>query len=313
MGINFFMHQVIVVMGPTASGKSDFAVALAQHLILHKKEYGITGVEIISADSRQVYKGLHIGSGKITPREMRGITHHMLDIVSPTRTYTVAQYQKTGRKILEKILSQKKVVIVCGGTGLYIDALLKDIEFPSVPPDRKLRTKFEKMEAKDLFLILKKLDPHRARHIDQYNRQRLIRAIEIASHIGASPRPQKQKLIYKTLFLGINPPDSILFTRIEKRLRKRLKTGMIEEVQTLHDMGVSWDRLERLGLEYRYVSRYLRDMLTKKELHNELYAEIKKYAKRQRTWFKRNTKIHWMPPRASMPDMIALAHHYLTS
>lgn len=306
------MHRVIVVMGPTASGKSDFAVALAKHLILHRKDYGITGAEIISADSRQVYKGLTIGSGKITSREMRGIVHHMLDVISPTRTYTVARYQKTGRKILEKILSQKKIAIVCGGTGLYIDALLKNVQFPPVPPDTKLRTKLEKIETKDLFSLLKKIDLRRARHIDKHNRPRLIRAIEIASHIGASPQLQKQNLIYKTLFLGINPPDSILFTRIEKRLRKRLRAGMTQEVKTLHDTGVSWDRLERLGLEYRYVSRYLRGMLTKKELHNELYAEIKKYAKRQRTWFKRNTKIHWMPPQTSIPEMIALTRHHLT-
>ena len=168
-----FRPKIIVVLGQTASGKSEFAVKLA------KKFNPPVGGEIISADSRQVYKGLDIGSGKIIKKEMKGVPHHLLDITSPKRTFTVYQYQKLAKKALKDIIKRGKIPIICGGTGLYIDSIIYGIKFPEVPPNPKLRKKLEKRTTEELFKQLQKLDPRRAQNIDKYNRRRLIRALEI--------------------------------------------------------------------------------------------------------------------------------------
>ncbi len=161
--------KIIVIPGPTASGKSNLAVKLA------KKFNG----EIISADSRQVYKGLDIGSGKITKKEMRGVPHYLLDVASPKRTFTVSQYQKLAKKALEKILAKNKLPIVCGGTGFYIDALIYNYNLPAIPPQPKLRKQLEQKSTEELFEQLKKIDLKRAENIDKNNRRRIIRALEI--------------------------------------------------------------------------------------------------------------------------------------
>ncbi|OGM91272.1 tRNA (adenosine(37)-N6)-dimethylallyltransferase MiaA [Candidatus Wolfebacteria bacterium RIFCSPHIGHO2_01_FULL_48_22] len=275
---------VIAIVGPTASGKSDLAVKIAR----------ASGGEVISADSRQVYTGLDIGSGKIMQREMRGVPHHMLNIASPAHTYTVAQYQKRARRVLERLLREGKTAVICGGTGQYVDAILRDISFPEVKPDRELRAGLEKVSTPKLFSRLKKLDPARARTIDRHNRRRLVRALEIALHIGASPKQGGKKYMYPTFFIGINPPQKILHKKIYDRLLKRIRGGMLAEVHRLHEQGLSWRRLEQLGLEYRYAARHLQGKLSKQGMIDQLYSEIKKYAKRQMTWFKRNEDIHWV-------------------
>jgi tRNA dimethylallyltransferase len=284
-------YKIVAVVGPTASGKSDLAVEIARAI----------GGEVISADSRQVYKGLDIGSGKITKKEMRGVAHHLLDVASPLRTYTVAQYQKQGRSAIQKLLKRGVVPVVCGGTGLYVDGLLYDTRFPEVKPDKKLRAAFEKMDASRLFALLQKKDPARAANIDKHNKVRLIRALEIAAHIGHTPVAIRlpaqagHTLLYPTLFIGINPPQDVLQKKIHARLLQRLKHGMAAEVRRLHAQGVSWKRLEELGLEYRYVARFLQNKISKQEMLEQLFSEIKKYSKRQMTWFKRNKDIHWIP------------------
>jgi len=287
-------YKLIVILGPTASGKSNLAVKIARK---------IDG-EIISADSRQVYKGLNIGSGKITKKEMRGIPHYLLNVASPKRTFTVTQYQKLAKKTLIDIIKRDKIPIICGGTGLYIDALIYDYQFPQVPPQPKLRKQLEKKSTEKLFEQLKKLDPRRATNIDKNNRRRLIRALEICISTG-KPTPSLNDIRVNPLLSFGNPRQSASILKIgikkspeelklliKKRLIKRLNR-IIKEVKNLrHEL--LWQRLDDLGLEYRYVSRYLRGLINKKEMVESLEKEIYRYAKRQMTWFKKDEKIHWI-------------------
>ncbi len=277
--------KLIVILGPTASGKSALAVELARRF----------NGEVVSADSRQVYRGLDIGSGKITKREMRGIRHHLLDVVSPRRRFTAADYQKKARKAVRDILKRGKLPIICGGTGLYIDALLYDTSFPAVKPDPVLRKKLEKLSAAQLFAQLQQRDPRRAASIDRHNKRRLVRALEIVRSTGKPvPMATNNTFLYDTLKLGIRLSAQDLASRIHTRLMARLKGGLVAEVRKLHTDGLSWKRLEEFGLEYRYISRYLKGEMDKKEMLQQLEREIVRYAKRQMTWFKRDTDIVWV-------------------
>jgi tRNA dimethylallyltransferase len=279
--------KVIVIVGATTTGKSAYAVTLAKN---------IKG-EIISADSRQVYRGLNLLSGKITKKEMRGIPHHMLDIVSPKKSYTVADFKKTGEKIIQDILSRDKTPIIVGGTGFYIDALVSGNVLPEVPPNQVLRKKLTLNSAEKNFVLLKKLDPNRAKTIDRHNNVRIIRAIEIVQAVGKVP-PLKHGLSkYETTWIGLNVPDELLKKKIHIRLQNRLKSGMLREAKKLHESGVSWKRMHELGLEVRYTALYLQGKINKKEMLEKLEQEIWQYAKRQKTWFKRNKEIDWIDPR----------------
>lgn len=274
--------HIIVVCGPTATGKSDYAVTLAKKI----------GGEIISADSRQVYKGLDVGSGKITKKEMKGVPHHLLDIASPKSTFTVERFQKLGKKAIADILKRGKTPIICGGTGFYIDALVYESSFPAVPPNKTLRATLEKKSTEELLSLLKEKDPERAETIDTKNKVRLIRALEIVDAIGKVPEIKKESP-YDIEWIGLDFPDEILKERIHVRLLKRLKMGMIKEVEKLHTQGLSWKRMRELGLEYRFLAEYLTGKLTKEEMTTQLESAIWQYAKRQRTWFKRNKEIGW--------------------
>ncbi|MFH0755154.1 MAG: tRNA (adenosine(37)-N6)-dimethylallyltransferase MiaA [bacterium] len=276
--------KIIVILGPTATGKSDFAVQIA------KKFNG----EIISADSRQVYKGMNLGSGKITKKEMGGIPHHLLDIVSPKTFFSVAKYKKLAEKEIDKIILKNKIPIICGGTGFYIDSIVKNISFPKVKPNKKLRQKFEKYSVEKLFEILKKLYPSRAKNIDKKNKIRLIRAIEIAKTLGNIPKIKEGKNKYNFIFIGLDIDDKILKEKISIRLLTRIKAGMIQEVKKLHKNGVSWKRLESFGLEYKQVAFFLQNKIKKEQMIENLKNEIWHFVKKQRTWFKKNKKIIWL-------------------
>ena len=277
-------QKIIVILGPTSSGKSDLAVILA------KKFKG----EIISADSRQVYKGMNIGTGKITKKEMRGIPHHLLDVANPKRKYSVAQYKREAQKIIRDISCRGKIPIICGGTGFYIQAIVDNIVFPKVKSNPTLRRELKKFSTEELFLKLKKLDNFRAKNIDSHNPHRLIRAIEIATELGLVPNlearlPSK----YDVLQRGIKTTDDVLKERIYKRLLARLRRGMVAEVKRLHTEGVSWKRMEELGLEYKFISWFLQEKISKEEMVKQLNTAIWQYAKRQKTWFKRDERIKW--------------------
>jgi len=278
--------KVIVIVGPTASGKSSLSVRLA------KKIKG----EIISADSRQVYKGLNLGTGKITTKEMDGVPHYLLSVANPKRQFSVAEYKNLANVALRDIVTRKKYPIIVGGTGFYIDTLLGDITLPLVPPNLKLRKRLDKMGAQELFLLLKKLDPRRAKTIDNKNKVRLIRAIEIAKKLGRVPKQINKPKDFDVLYIGLCLPDTTLRRYIHQRLLKRVKDGMITEVKTLHKNGLSWKRMEELGLEYKFLALYLQNKVPKKEMLKDLETAIWQYSRRQMTWFKRNKEIRWFDP-----------------
>lgn len=279
--------KIIVILGPTASGKSELAVKLA------KKFNG----EIISADSRQVYKGMDIGTGKITKKEMKGIPHHLLDVVSPKETFTVAKFKKLAEKAVKEISAKNKLPIICGGTGFYVDSLIYDWDIPKVTPKPEIRKNIQYKTTEELFKMLSGLDPERAATIDKNNKARLVRALEIVLATGA-PVPkfkpfEKKNSPYKFIKIGIRLSNEELKSKIHARLLKRFKEGMISEVERLRRQGVSWKRLDGFGLEYRWVSRYLRGLVAEEEMVKTLKRESWRYAKRQMTWFKRDKNTIW--------------------
>ncbi|MES2023581.1 MAG: tRNA (adenosine(37)-N6)-dimethylallyltransferase MiaA [Patescibacteria group bacterium] len=276
--------KIIVILGPTSSGKSDLAVQIARK---------VNG-EVISADSRQVYKGLDIGSGKITKKEMQGVPHHLLDVANPKNKFTVTDYKELANKKIEEIITRGNVPIICGGTGFYIDAVVNGIILPEVPPNEKLRKSLDEKSELELFKILKTLDKNRAKTIDAKNKIRLIRAIEIAKALGKVPKIKKQNLPYEFTKIGLYVPKEILAEKIHTRLLARIKKGMLNEAKKLHKQGLSWKRMEELGLEYRYMALYLQKKITKGEMLARLNSEIFKYSKRQMTWFKRDKEIKWI-------------------
>lgn len=274
--------QILVVLGPTSSGKSDLAVLLAKHF----------NGEVISADSRQVYKGLDIGTGKITNKEMKGVPHYLLDVAHPKSTFSVSQFKSRAEKAIATILKKNKLPILCGGTGFYIDAVVNNQILPNVPPSKTLRKELAKKTTSELFKILSKLDNTRAKTIDAHNPVRLIRAIEIATALGKVPKVKTNKP-YNTLFIGIAPSEEVLKIRIHTRLLKRMKQGMVAEAKKLHDQGLSFKRMEDLGLEYKYLALLLQKKISKEEFLVQLETAIWHYVKRQITWFKRNKEITW--------------------
>ena len=305
---NGVFNKLIVILGPTASGKSEMAVKLA------KKFNG----EIVSADSRQVYKGMDIGTGKVTKKEMKGIPHHLLDISSPKRRFTVVQFRKLALKAINKIfknrvsvnrsevkkkenfkegklLRQGKIPILCGGTGFYIQAVVDGITIPEVRPDWRLRSDLNKLGVEELFKKLKKLDPKRARTIEKKNPRRLIRAIEIVLKTkGPVPPFKKQPLSCPILMIGIKKSPEKLKKLIKKRFLKWLRQGLIKEVKNLKKSGLSWKRIEEFGIHYRIVAQYLQEKINYKKMIENSIIELQNYAKRQLTWFKKEKRIKWI-------------------
>lgn len=276
--------KIIVVLGPTASGKSDLAVKLA------KKFNG----EVVSADSRQVYKGMDVGTGKVTKEEMKGVPHHLLDVANPKRRFSVSQYKKLAEKEIEGIIKRKKLPIVCGGTAFYIKALVDGTTIPEVSPDWKLRESLEKKDTETLYKKLLKLDPLRAKNIDKNNRRRLIRALEIIEKTKNRVPKTKNLSLYNPLFLGIKIDQEMLNKKIDKRLNKRLNEKMVEEVKEIRKNEVSFKRLEEFGLEYRWIALYLQNKVDYKEAVESLSRDIKRFSKRQMVWWKHDKKISWI-------------------
>jgi tRNA dimethylallyltransferase len=268
---------VYVVCGPTATGKSDHAVELALK---------VNG-EVISADSRQVYLGMDLGTGKITLEEMKGVPHHLLDIKNPDEDFSVEEFQKLAFEKIEEILARGKTPIICGGTGFYIQAITENIIFQDIPKNETLRKELEEKSLEELKEILAEIPQEENSKIDVENKRRLIRAIEIGEFLGKIPAIQKGPKMYDFEFTYLDFPDEILKDRIEKRLEKRLEMGMVMEVAKLHEDGLSWKRLENFGLEYKYIAEFLQGKISEEEMLETLKLKIWQYAKRQRTWFKK--------------------------
>ncbi len=269
--------KVIVIVGPTASGKSDFAVDFAL------KNNG----EIISADSRQIFKNLNLGTGKITKEEEQGVPHYMLDVCDIGNNFSVAEYKSLAMPILEDILARGKTPIICGGTGQYIDALIFNQEIPRVEPNMKLRNELDKKTTAELYKELLKKDSRRAKTIDKHNRVRLIRALEIIASLGKVPTIKKSKLRFDTKIFLLNPSREILRERIQKRLIKRLELGMLEEGEKISAMNFSDIQIKKLGIEYISMNKYLKNKINIAEMMEEIITKSMQYAKRQQTWNKK--------------------------
>ncbi len=280
------MKKIIVVLGQTATGKSGVAVKLAEKF----------DGEIISADSRQIYKGLDIATGKVTKKEMRDVPHHMLSIVSPKKVFSVAEWQEKTKKIIGGIVARGKVPIICGGTGFYIQSIVENIVLPEVPPNTKLREKLQNKTAGELVKILQKLDSRILKTIDRKNPVRLIRAIEIATELGVMPKLQRSAPDYEILQIGLKLPEKILREKIHERVLTRFKKGIFAEATKLHSGGLSFRRMRSLGLEYRLLADFLEKKISRADFVRQLETADFKYARRQWQWFKRDEKIQWLSP-----------------
>lgn len=275
--------KILVIVGPTASGKTSLSIELAKQF----------NGEVISADSRQVYRGLDIGSAKVSKEEMDGVPHHLIDIADPNDTYNASDFKRDAEKAVNDILSRGKLPIICGGTFFYIDALLNKISLPEVEPDEALRTELEEKSVGELLSILEKLDPVRASNIEKDNKRRLVRAIEIAETLGVVPPPQLTDSPYEVLTIGLGVDMATHGEVLKKRIEERLDIGMVEEVENLVKVGVTHDKLDSFGLEYRYISRYLQGQMGYEDMIEELSIKSRQFAKRQMTWLKREQSIKW--------------------
>lgn len=290
-------YNCVVILGPTAVGKTSVAVALADFL------HG----EVISADSRQTYKGLDIGSGKdLCEYQVDGhpVPYHLIDITTLESEYNVFNYQTDFYRVFEEITGRGKLPVVCGGTGMYLDSVIRGYDLITVPENPELHKKLENRELSDLANELITLKPDLHNKSDLLEKDRVIKALEIAlfenSEEGKAARLKINRPDIKPLIIGTTLERKQVVENIEIRLRQRLEEGMIEEVQRLHDEGASWERLEKLGLEYRYCSLYLEGKISDKEdLFQQLFIQIRQFSKRQMTWYrgmeKKGVKIHWLP------------------
>ena len=273
--------KVVAVVGTNASGKSALGVELA-------KRYG---AEIISADSRQVFRGLDLGSGKITPEEMQGVPHHLIDVREPNEFFSMADFQRMSYAAIDGILARGRLPMIVGGTGLYVDSVLDGYLLSDREPDLSYRAELEKLTTPQLYDMLLTLLPDA--QVDRNNRNRVMRMIE-RIHDGDDAVPGKQPR-YRSLRLGVSWPREVLAQRIDERLKMRVEQGMIEEVQGLMDRGATKEFLLGLGLEYRFITQYLTGAIPDRdEMLRLLAIAIKQFAKRQMTWFRRNPDIVWL-------------------
>jgi tRNA dimethylallyltransferase len=291
--------QVIVILGTTASGKTSLGVALARQL----------NGEIISADSRQVYRGLDVGSGKDLV-EYGDVPHHLIDVANPKDRFSVAEYQKMAYAAIEDVLGRGKQPIIVGGSGQYLEAVVEGYQLKEIKPDEALRADLEDKEVEELFEILKEKNPvfaEKLNNSDKNNKRRLIRYIEVASkaleNLPEEPKGEvfcRKNSAYDFLILGLTHPSETLSKKIKKRLIERLENeNMIQEVSDLHDkVGLSWERLIEFGLEYKFIAQYLQEKIDYEQMVELIHRASCQFAKRQMTWYKRwekqGRKICWV-------------------
>jgi len=295
--------KVIAIVGPTASGKTSLSIELAKQF----------NGEVISADSRQVYHGMDLGTGKVTTDEMQGIPHHLIDVVEPTTVYTGADFKRDAEVALKDIVARGKLPIIAGGTFFYLELLRGSMSVAPVPPDTELRAMLETKSTAELQRQLVATDITRSAKIDINNRRRLIRAIEIIHTLGMIPPVEPTTSPYDWLTIGIDIPANILAERIHERIIQRIDQGMIEEVATLHQEGVTWEQLDSFGLEYRYISRHLQGTMSKETMIEELSTKTRQFAKRQRTWLKRDKSIIWLHFPVTLESVQLTLQEFLTN
>ena len=296
-------NKVLVILGPTSGGKTGLAVKLALKF----------DGEVVSADSRQVYKGMDIGTGKdlaeyvvkskVKSQRSRVVPYHLIDVADPKKQFDLAKYQKLAFEAIDDILSRGKLPIVAGGSGLYLQAIADSYRLSNIGENKKLRKELEKLDAQMLFKKLLKLNKKFAEKLndsDKKNKRRLIRYIEInLSKQLSNVNCQMSIVKYDFLIIGLNWPRQILCERIYQRLVDRLeKEDLVGEIKRLHQEGLSWKRLESFGLEYKFVSQYLQKKMSYEETVEKLNIAIRQFAKRQMSWFRRwerqGRKILWL-------------------
>ncbi len=296
----FSKYNLLTILGPTASGKTSLAAHLA---------YEIDG-EIISADSRQVYRGMDIGTGKDLDDYIvngKKIPYHLIDILPAGEKYNLFQFQKDFFEVYSKILERKKIPILCGGSALYIDAIVRNYKLLEVPPNPELRAELEKKSMDELIEMLKQLKKlHNKTEID--TKKRVIRAIEIELYNKNHEKEVDYPTIH-SLVVGLRYPREMQRKKIAERLEYRLKNGMIQEVENLISKGVAVDTLLYYGLEYKYITLYLMGVLSYEQMVSQLRSAISKFAKRQMTFFRRmermGVKIHWLDAQKPIAENIA--------
>jgi len=278
---------LIVVLGPTASGKSSLGITLAQRF------HG----EIVSADSRQVYRGLDIGTAKVSLEEQALVPHHLLDVVELDTMYTVSQFQHDAIAAIDAILARQHVPFLVGGSPHYIQAIVDNLDMPQVPPQPALRMQLEQRPLPDLLAELQERDSRSFSVIDRNNPRRVIRALEVCITTG-KPFSEQRGLahpLYRSLSLGVQWPRETLYRRIDARVDERMQQGMVQEVQSLLTASVPHERLEALGLEYRFIARWLRGEYTSEaQMVERLKYAIHDFTRRQLTWFRRDRRIVWL-------------------
>lgn len=312
------LKPLIVILGPTASGKSELAIDLA-----HK----FNG-EIISADSRQIYRGMDIGTGKYPRTEtldlkyavsspdakitsarpllIGGIQNYFIDIANPDQDFTLAQFKKAAIYKINEIHSRGKLPFLVGGTGLYISSIVDNLKIPKAAPNEKLREKLEKMTTPEMAANLKKLDIDAYQTIDKKNRRRLIRALEVILSTGKtfSSQKSKGKPLFDTLEIGIETRREELYRKIEDRIDKMIKLGLEEEVRNLLDAGYSRNLPSMSGIGYKQMIMYLNEEISFKEAIRLIKRDTRRYARRQMTWFRRNKNIHWIKNNDEAKNLI---------
>ena len=279
------MEKLIVIEGTNASGKSGLGVRLAEKY----------GGEIVSADSRQVFRGLDLGSGKITPEEMRDVPHHLIDVAEPNEFFSMHDFQRLAYRAIDSICARGKTPFLVGGTGLYVESVTEGYVMNDLKPDLEYRAYLETFETPELYQMLIQLRP--GIEIDPKNRNRVMRRLEKIHDGDEESVPNQPR--YDCLKLGVSWKPEVLRARIDERLERRLNDGMIEEVQRLMDEGATVEFLKKLGLEYRYITQYLiGEIPDRQEMIDALATAIKQFAKRQRIWFRRDPAIHWLDMEA---------------
>jgi len=293
--------KIIAVVGPTSSGKTGLSVEIAKHF----------DGEVISADSRQVYRGLDLGTGKVTRQEMQHIPHHLLDVADPSDVYTAAEFKKDAGKAILTICGNSRIPIIAGGTFFYLDVLRNKQQSAPVEPNKDFRDSLESFSTEALFQKIEAADPERAADIDRQNRHRLIRALEIINTLGKVPKNDVAESPYQWLIIGLDIDKEQLHQTIHTRLIQRLEAGMEAEITQLHKDGLSYERMYALGLEYRYMALYLQKEITYEVMITQLETKIRQFAKRQLTWLKRDSDIQWFAPeaRGQIIDCVSLFLH----
>lgn len=277
------MEKLVVIAGTNASGKSGLGIELA-------KKYG---AEIVSADSRQVFEGLDLGSGKVTPEEMQGVPHHLIDVAKPNDFFSLTDFQDKAYEAIDDIIARGSKAFLVGGTGLYVNSVVDGFNIKREPVDEVLRNELTAKSIEELIALLEEKNPEVLKTIDLKNKRRLERAAERAIK-GITEEP-KNTPRYETLVLGVTWDREVLYARIKERLDRRLDQGMLDEVKNLRANGATDDFLYSLGLEYRFILMYLRgEFGSFNAFYNKLFMEIRHLAKEQMTWFRKRQDMHWI-------------------